>query len=529
MEDRIKIAGFGKRLGAYLIDGAFVLVTYFVLMNFWGLKGLATNMGYTQDTIDVNSLKKESHLFEEVNSTIQVVGTAELSSASSSSTTSTAPVYKTYLKSVREFYVSFMGGDGVDNPKVDGVTKDGVTTSPSKYYTVAYFNQTVMGLPNPAAITDVTDETKISSTSASSYYKYALNAAGDAVDPNALPVLKNEFQTAVDGSDATAKSSAITSLNKYWYNTSASTGVLVDAANRLSTQSYYSSRVVHANYASWAIEVVCFLPMQLLVFLLIPLLSKNGQTPGKWILQLGVLNKDGYSITPYNRIMRPSLVTLLGCLYVIVPPISILPYAAYGIMALIDYIVMAATKDGTNRAIHDRLAKTIVVDSKKSLWFASPEAEDDYYSKNPVTEATDGSSLLSPEESARIDRENSVLDMSTINKHRDEAASMTSFDEFEAKTLASEPNAEERAHTEGLSNLAKSEGKGKVVAPVAPVSPVTGSIEEPEEKKEEKKDKPYVPPDEEGFTDEALEALTKSKEAEAPKEDSSSEEKTKKD
>lgn len=513
MEERIKIAGFGKRLGAYLIDGAIVIVSYVLLMNLWGFKGLASQMGYTQDTVDVNSLKKESHLFEEVNSTIQVVGTSKLAAASSSSSTVTADVYLDYLPAVRSYYVSFMGGDGTsDNPKVDSVTKDGVTKSPKEYYTVAYFNQTVMGLPDPAAISDVTDETKISSTSASSYYKYALNQAGDAVDVNALPVLKKEFSDAVNGTDSTAKNKAISSLNTYWYNTSSSSGVLVTAANLLSSQSYYTTRVVHANLASWAIEVVCFLPLQLVMFFLIPLFSKNGQTLGKWLLHLGVLSKEGYSITPYNRIMRPAVVTLIGCLYVIVPPLSILPYFAYGLVALIDYIFMASSKDGNNRSLHDRLAKTIVVDTKKSLWFASPDAEEDYYSKNPVTEATDGSSLLSPEEAARIDRENSVLDLSTINRHRDEAAAMTSFDEFEAKTLAGEPNPEERAHTEGLSNLAKAEERAKMKPASSPVAEEASTLEEGP-----KEPKPIVPPDEEGFTDDSLKEEPPAEEAKEEK------------
>ena len=59
------------------------------------------------------------------------------------------------------------------------------------------------------------------------------------------------------------------------------------------------------------------------------------------------------------------------------------------------------------------------------------------------------------EENERIKRENAILDLSTLNKHREEARNMTSFDEFERMK-----DEEEKKRTEELRS--KSTPKEKV-------------------------------------------------------------------
>jgi hypothetical protein len=248
------------------------------------------------------------------------------------------------------------------------------------------------------------------------------------------------------------------------------------------------------SYTSWAIQAICFLPAHILVFLLIPLCFKNGQTLGKFAMGLVVVTQDGYSIKWWQRLVRPLLMTFIGGILVISPS-TLINFAVWALAMLVDYIVMAASKNGDNIALHDKIAHTVVVISKTSVWFASPEAEEDYYSTHKVVDMDGGESLLSPEETERIEKENSILDMSTINKHRDEAKNMTSFDDFEKKSLGGEKKPEEIAHSKALSKLAKESGKTESPAKARSSTKVVSAVATPKEEKKE------TPPDETGFTD----------------------------
>lgn len=100
----------------------------------------------------------------------------------------------------------------------------------------------------------------------------------------------------------------------------------------------------------------------LIFYLLLPLLLKEGRTLGKLVLNLSVVNKDGYHLVWWQYLLRfiGLTVTFVLAIYTILGSI------------LVSYTFMIFTKN--YRSLHDFLAFTRVVDRKQSLIF-SKEAQ----------------------------------------------------------------------------------------------------------------------------------------------------------
>lgn len=97
----------------------------------------------------------------------------------------------------------------------------------------------------------------------------------------------------------------------------------------------------------------------LLVYLLVPLLFKNGQTLGKKLIRLAIISKSGLTLKPINYILR----VLVGFYLIEIVGLIIL-YNLAPTLALYYFIAMIAvimfTKN--NRSIHDLISGTVCVD-----------------------------------------------------------------------------------------------------------------------------------------------------------------------
>jgi uncharacterized RDD family membrane protein YckC len=508
MEERIKPATFGKRFLAYFIDSAIVIITGVILWTTVCSTTLADQMHGNDDWRSEMKVLDDSGI---VNFTYNDDGSIKQgdsdflnyyyaspcggsltvcknSSGTETTDTQDKPGYTYYYSRVRHCYVDFLSSDS----RIDDITNsDNTITKKADYYTPYYFNNTVMGLPSKESLAslDLTVEDNIDD--ANHYYKYQI--VSGAVDFDAEPILTAEYETKINGS-ATPDAEACSNLKSKFITSTSSglsssfSGIYYDAYKVLSQQSYVQEKATLVSNVNWACMLVAFVPIQLIVFFLIPLCMPNGQTLGKLITRLAVVSKDGYKISWYSRIIRPLYMGVLGTLLVVIPN-SLIGFFVFAGITLIDYVVMAVCKDGSSMSLHDKFSKTIVVDAKHSIWFASPEAEEDYLSQHPSTDLETGDSLLSPEEAARIERESSVLDLSTINRHKDEAHSMTSFDEFESTSYQTQE---------------KKIAKEKAVA----LDSLASSIKDPNQGKKPKKNKVDAEvviekkPDESGFTDE---------------------------
>ncbi len=125
----------------------------------------------------------------------------------------------------------------------------------------------------------------------------------------------------------------------------------------------------------------------LLMEFLIPVILKNGQTMGKRVFGICVMRTDGVRISPLILLIR----TLLGkfTLETMIPlyMIMMIFFSGIGLLGTVivfgiftlQIILLATTQN--HSAIHDLLAKTVVVDMNSQLIFHTPQDAMEYRSR----------------------------------------------------------------------------------------------------------------------------------------------------
>ncbi|MBR4812132.1 MAG: RDD family protein, partial [Bacilli bacterium] len=225
-----------------------------------------------------------------------------------------------------------------------------------------------------------------SSANSNPYFDYARE--GESVLLHSKPVLNSEFQAKVDSNDE----EALTKLLKYFFNTDLAdqTGLYFDAIkdmkgplyNKVSVQTYYQEQATRYSMAAWGSQAITVMPIVLILFLIIPLCRKDGESLGKLIFGIKVVSAEGFRINKLQRIFRPLLVTLLH-LAALIPNVGI-GLAIYFVGAIVSFLMMALGKKRMN--IHERITRTIVVDKKYSIIFSSLHDKSLYMEKHNVDE-----------------------------------------------------------------------------------------------------------------------------------------------
>lgn len=521
MNTHVKEAGFLKRFFAYVVDALLVILPTILLYNFVTSNVLFKALGGNKSTDEMYSFALDSTLLKASYSSsdstkilgVGVYSFADTKDASSIETGQTEAGYQEYYKRVWYYYTQFIYEDSTTKGRAVPLknTTFNTTFTAEDYYT--YFDS-LMGLPSPSQVVLTGDSDKDDAILAgeSPYFKYALNDAGTAVDIHKMPVLQKLFQGKVDA----GTSSSLTTLKAYFYDTSSNspTGLYATAVYDLtgqsttSLQTYYSERLSQQNYDIWLCAAVVYAPLQLIFFLILPLCLKDGQTIGKLAFGLSVVKIDGFRVGFKEKIIHQLFVALLG-LFILLPW-STIGILLYFLLAAVDYMVLVMSK--THQSLHDRLAKTMVISKKESLVFDNEEAMAEYAKTHPEQFPELKKSTPSAEE-LRIAQEDSILDLSTLNKARDEAHSMTNFDEYEQKkdseisaktpsnqpqvnlTKDESPDEEVVVDEQAMADLAKLEGG-------TPTDEGEVSEEEKETKDANATPTPENKPNEEGFTDE---------------------------
>lgn len=480
----IKEAGYGKRLLAYFLDALFTVLLFLLAYINLTNRFIAPAMGATTQYQECCRFMNDSSLETAYDSDRNVVqigdesttisylsipsySASAFSASTSGGTSQSKPGYALYYQQTWYYYTHFLYADSTaKTPRAVALKKaDGTNFLIADYFT--YFEETVLGLPAISTITDVNDESQLRQKASVSYFKYALNATGTAPDPLQRPVLVDDLQKKVDAGDTTS----LETLNTYFYNASGNAGdyglfgnAVIDcqggSSSRSSLQTYYFDRYTFVNYVDWLCRLIAFVPCHLIFFFLIPLLDKEGRTCGKMIWRMAVVKSDGLALSKKERIIRPLLLSVAGLLFLL--PSTDLGLIIYLLFCLVDYLILCLSK--SKQSLQDKWAKTLVVLSKESRIFVSEEERQAYHREHDET-VVDGKDNTA----AKAD---SILDLSTMNKNREEAAKLTSFDAYENQqngtstpsvnlTKDETPDGEEKPSPEeqkALDDLAKLEG-----------------------------------------------------------------------
>lgn len=120
--------------------------------------------------------------------------------------------------------------------------------------------------------------------------------------------------------------------------------------------------------------VISIIVTFMIFYFVVPLFFKNGETIGKLIMHICLVNKLGYQYRKVQLIPRFLFPTFL-----IVGVVFILGFSMWSLMVvsgglIISYGFVIFSKN--NKAIHDFFAGTMVIDARASTWFTSAKEEE---------------------------------------------------------------------------------------------------------------------------------------------------------
>lgn len=431
--NRIVTAGFGKRTVAFLIDIGIVFIASMILWNTVGSGPLMEAFGNKEIISELYDYAEETKLFEvkkdeDGNPTAMQVYSFVAGSSDSDGHDQGGYGYQLYLEHCYDSYTTFFA----TSPLADAeITVDEKTYTQAEFYTGARFAVDYLELPEEYPVTANPAEDEIDDES--HYFRYALNEEG-YVDPNAMPVLTSSAQAIIDGTNNNDKVEILGNLRSFFINSDSSSGIYVDLCNLALGQTYYASRYSGWLFNSWATLAIFYLPLAFIWFFVIPLCFPDGQTLGKKIMGLALVMKDGYALRWDGHLLHPFLIFLIVASACAIPFNILNQYISilmFFVLAVLDYMVAFLSKS-RNMTLTDKISGTMVIDAKSSIWFANKETEEEYEKSHSTLRPK--SSFFSEQEKAeqvRVAMEDSILDLSTIDRHRKEAAAITSFDEFE--------------------------------------------------------------------------------------------------
>jgi uncharacterized RDD family membrane protein YckC len=351
-------AGIGKRLGAAILDGLVAIFLWLFLAMIVMTPIANAGLGYSANMNLGYQYQIASHLYvyqqQDDNGDISIVEVKDMTEkvdankesqiSSLTKQTNLEPAY--LLSHLYYYYSSFLTGENVELPnptssKTYDMVEDHFVSpdyldnvvdtqlKPAEYYTVKWFNNEILSVSDKGA----------------DYF--------DNTDENILATIK-------EGVDA---DKAITFLNS----------LISNAQGDLYYRDYY---VKINNTIKWNqafIIIPPYISVMGILYLLIPMLSKNGETIGKKFCHLAVISKDGYSAKKRQILFRFFVFFVEISLSLFAIGVNFTSIATLGVGVFI--LLMATLISKSHRAPHDYAALTLEIDAQKSVWFDSPEIE----------------------------------------------------------------------------------------------------------------------------------------------------------
>lgn len=122
-----------------------------------------------------------------------------------------------------------------------------------------------------------------------------------------------------------------------------------------------------SNLYGYLFSFLLFFGISFVFECLIPLFSKNGETIGKKIFKIGLVNKYGYKYKKVSIVFRYFSFLIFDVLFTIF---------TFGILFIVNLIMFFNSKK--RRVIHDYVAGSVVIDTSTSIIFKSKKEEDFY-------------------------------------------------------------------------------------------------------------------------------------------------------
>lgn len=280
--------------------------------------------------------------------------------------------YEKYLDSVWYYYTEFLNvAKNPDERVVARTNDDGKVFTSEDYY--QHFFERCLGFTKDSDGTNP-------------YFVYAREEGQIAY--TSKPVLNSETKSKVDAGDE----ATLQLLFTFFYNETATSqkGLYFDALtdmkgksyNSDSVQTYYEEQLLRYSYALWGAEVICLAPITVIFFLVLPLSLKDGQSLGKLLMGVEVVDVHGFRISTSQKIVRPLIVLVIHLAALI--PNATLGITIYLAISVTSFLFMSLSKKRMN--LHELITKTTVVDKKRSTIFKDEHEKSLYIEKNGLDE-----------------------------------------------------------------------------------------------------------------------------------------------
>ncbi len=129
------------------------------------------------------------------------------------------------------------------------------------------------------------------------------------------------------------------------------------------TDNYYSIYTELERVGRYSLYVSLGIAL-IIYFLIIPLLSKNGQTISNRMMHLALVNNKDYQVSKLQILTK----------YLFISAEAFAGYFSLGLFYLIDFALIIFTKNHTS--LSDLISLTKVIDTKNSVWFLNRETEE---------------------------------------------------------------------------------------------------------------------------------------------------------
>ncbi len=258
----------------------------------------------------------------------------------------TAYYYLTYLTGEDRYDVTGIESLGSYHEDANkDIVVDGVAMAKKDYYTVEWFNKTILGMDN-----DPDNNINM---------KFTYQKNNDQYDFTKLGVIKGTTEAAIADANHDIQQQYMIAYNHF-----CNLDNILELTNKINF--IYSLEFV--------LSSLCGITLTYIVF---PLIFKNGRTLGKKMFGLGLANSDGYKFNDKQLLMRamPAAVVTLSLLIPVWTDIFII-FLMMLIIFLVSFALAMASPKKTS--LHDFTARTIVIDFHQSIIFNN-EMEEEVY------------------------------------------------------------------------------------------------------------------------------------------------------
>ena len=198
------------------------------------------------------------------------------------------------------------------------------------------------------------------------YNQFAIPRASENGTKQLTDYEKTELRQYFYISDAEAKENEKATTYRYVYYYA-----LADITSLSKLQNDYNK---YALYGVTLPLVVAIIVTIVIFYFVIPLIFKNGETIGKKVMHVCLVNKLGYQYKRIQLLPRVLFPMLLTIIIVFFAGFSIWAFVGVSVVLLISFVFTIFTKD--NKALHDYFAGTLVIDAKQSTWFKDINEEE---------------------------------------------------------------------------------------------------------------------------------------------------------